>query len=193
MKHLALLLLALPMVGQTLATIAQTNFSQTQQGQLYRGTITITTPQNCRLTRDGITYSRTRRVYCVGVTGSNCDTTTAAGVIDIQLVPTGAGTVPTGCYYTARMEPTKGDIDTETWVIDSIGPYKISDVRTTVTPSPSARIKYSQIDWSGFGSGCLQVTNGSATPVSCTSGATPRTWDELTETWDELTMAWDDI
>ena len=84
-------------------------------------------------------------MFCVGVTGGNCDGTTAAGVVNIQLVPTGTGTIPAGCYYTARIEPTKGDIDTETWVLPNPQTYQIKDIRATVAPTPSAIVRLSQI------------------------------------------------
>ena len=189
-------------MAQTMATITETAFKQAQQSAAFVGKIEVAPARNCRLTRDGVSYSYTRRVYCIGVTGGDCDTSTAAGVVNIELVPTGPGTIPLGCYYTARVTPTKGDVDTETWVIPNAQTYQIKDVRTTIAPTPSSIVRLSQIIDSGSATGCLQKnSDGTVTPtgVPCGTGTgggvTPggATWSSITTTWSTTNKTWGGI
>jgi hypothetical protein len=202
MKHLALILFAVPMAAQTLATITETQFRQSQQSALFVGKIEVAPARNCRLTRDGVSYSFTRRVYCIGVTGGDCDTPTAAGVVSIQLVPTGPGTIPLGCFYTARITPTKGDVDTETWVIPNAQTYQIKDVRTTIAPTPSSIIRRQQLLGTDVTAGCATWSASGellSTGVPCGTGSgggvTPggATWGNITTTWGTTNKTWGGI
>lgn len=176
MKHLfRILCLAAPLFAQ-LTTITHDDanpYLSPIDGQRMTGAITVST--QCRMVRGGVTYGSFRRTYCLGVTGSGCDVTTAAGVISLQLVPTDAGTTPTGCFYTAAHNPKSGNAYTDTWTVPASGTaLKIKDVRTTVIPSPSARVLLSQIDASATSAGCLYMSGGAvvSTGQACTS-ATP--------------------
>lgn len=195
MKHLALLLFSLPMVAQTLATISETAFKQTQQGALYTGKIVPVPARGCRLTRGGESFSFTRRVYCVGVTGGDCDVTTAAGVVNIQLVPTGPGTIPEQCYYNVTMSPTKGDVDSEVWAMESAQTYQIKDVRRNITPTPNTRVARLQVDVSDQPPGCIEANalgKLTSTGVPCGTGSGGSGLPPTNATWSTVTGAWRD-
>lgn len=156
----AVFLLSIPAFSQ-LATIAETGFKSPIDNRDFEGTIEITASSS--MTRGGVSYGRMKRRYCLGVTGSTCDVTTAAGVVSIELVPNDAGTSPTGTYYLVRYEPRKGDAYSETWVVTAATPVKIKDVRTLVPPTPSATVRRVQVDASDVSAGCAQIVGGRIT------------------------------
>lgn len=176
MRTVLILLTVAPLFAQTLTTITHDDsdpYLSPIDGERFKGQITIS--NQCRMVRGGKSYGSYRRTYCLGVKGGACDVTTEAGVISLQLVPTDAGTTPTGCYYTAAHNPKSGNPYTDTWTVPASGTaLKIKDVRTTITPSPSATVKLSQIDASAASAGCLYMSGGAvvSTGVACTS-ATP--------------------
>ena len=181
------LLFAIPLAAQTLTTITHDDanpYLSPIDGQRFYGQITVST--QCRMVRGGVTYGAFRKTYCLGVTGGACDVTTAAGIISLQLVPTDAGTTPTGCYYTAAHNPKSGNAYTDTWTVPASGTaLKIKDVRTTIIPSPSARVLLSQVDASALAAGCARVVGGviQSTGLPCPS-ANPIPLDVSTSTAD---------
>lgn len=170
------LLLALPLAAQTLTTITHDDaapYLSPIDGLRYYGKIAEST--QCRMVRGSVTYGSYKRTFCLGITASDCDVTTPAGIISLTLVPTDAGTTPTGCFYTAAHSPKSNNAYAETWTVPASGTVlRIKDVRTTVTPSPSAIVKLSQIDASAASAGCLYMSGGAvvSTGQACTS-ATP--------------------
>lgn len=156
-----LLLLAIPAFGQlTLVEHTVSNpYKSPFDGANYTGTIELST--NCRMTRGGQPYASGKKTFCMGVTGSACDVSTAAGVISVQLVPVDAGTLPTGCSYVASHVPRKGSSFTDAWVPTAATPTTIDLIRTSLPPSPSAVFNLSQLRASG--TGCLQIVNGQPT------------------------------
>ncbi len=172
MRLANLILLGLPLFAQ-LTTITHDDsdpYLSPIDGERFKGQITVS--NQCRMVRGGKSYGSYRRTYCLGVKGGACDVTTEAGVISLQLVPTDAGTTPTGCYYTAAHNPKSGNPYTDTWTVPASGTaLKIKDVRTTITPSPSATVKASQIDASALSAGCLRVVGGALVSATCPPNA----------------------
>lgn len=180
-QYLILLLLCLPLGAQTLTQILDTY--RNPDGTLYKGTIQITPGRReCALAVGEESYSLTSKIYCIGVTGTACGATTAAGVIDISLVPN-QGAQPTGCYYVARFAP---DNYTQYWVVPATGPVNLKAVRIASAdlPSPSARFLWTQIDWSGFT--CASV------PALC-GIVGGQSWSEMTLKWSEITSLWSEL
>lgn len=167
--RICIALLALPLMAQ-LSTITDSLKSPVDNLD-FTGTLDIEAAPACKMTRGGVSYGQMKRRYCIGVTGSACQVTSAAGVVNLQLVPNDAGTTPTGCFYTARYTPTSGTAYSETWFVTAATPVKIKDVRTNLAPTPSALIKAAQIDTSGLPSGCIYGVGGNvaSTGLPCPS------------------------
>lgn len=82
-------------------------------------------------------------VLCVGVTGSDCSATTAAGVVTVPLYANSTIT-PAGTSYNARYAPTKGSPTTETWTVTASS-TKLYQIRATTVPTPTTTFQASQI------------------------------------------------
>ncbi len=213
MKHLILVLLAGPMLAQTVATIQESNFlSPIGDNKKFRGTITATPVRGCRMTRGGASFAFAARTFCIGLgpngaatpAPASCDETSAEGVVNMSLVPTGTGTIPVGCSYTVNVSYRRVDgtlvSDTESWVVPNAQTYQIKDVRATVLPSVTSIVRLSQIVDTTSGTGCLQKnTDGSVTPTGtpCGTGSggsglppTNATWSTVTGTWGTNNRPW---
>ncbi len=213
MKRLVLIFIAWPMFAQTVATIQESNFlSPIGDNKKFRGTVTLTPVRGCRLTRGGASFAFAARTFCIGLgpngaatpAPANCDETSAEGVLDIKLVPTGAGTFPVGCSYTVSVSYRRVDgtlvSDTESWVIPNAQTYQIKDVRSSILPSPSSIVRLSQILDTTSGTGCLQKnSDGTVTPtgVACGTGSggggvppANATWSTITGTWGANNRPW---
>jgi hypothetical protein len=179
-SKLALALIAAPLFAQAPLTTIQHDSSNPYKspidGEDFRGTIRVK-PKCPTMVRGGKTYGMGEKLYCVGITGGACSgTPTAAGIVTIQLLPTGSGTTPEGCYYTAEFNPktvTGNSLNyTLTWTVPaSETPISFKDLGVPLSPNPSARWKVSQVDTDPLPAGCATIANGGigSTGVACPS------------------------
>lgn len=109
----------------------------------WTGRITVTLNSPGRASYGSVALSGWQYVVCVGTTGSDCSTTTVAGVVTLPLYATTTLT-PTGLSYAARYQPTKGAARTETWVV---GPShtKLYQIISDTVPSPTVTFQPSQL------------------------------------------------
>ncbi len=129
-----------------------------------------------------------RMTYCIGVTGSDCNVTSAAGVFVASLYAN-TTMVPATTSYSARYTPApgRGSAWSEVWQVEP-GDTLVKNIRIPSTPTPNIMIQASQIISGGASSGqCLKWNGSSYAPASCGGGGSGSTWDELSGvTWDEL-------
>ncbi len=167
MKKLLLFLGALAAYGQTV-TISDTLPNAVGGGQ-WTGRITVVLNSPGRASYGAVALSGWQYTLCVGVTGSDCSATTAAGVITVPLYATSTLT-PTGLSYLARYQPSKGSPRTETWVVEP-SDTTLAGIITDTVSSPTTTYQPSQILSGGASSGQCLVYDGSTwSPGSCSSG-----------------------
>ena len=164
-------------LGALAAYAQQVTLSDTLTGAVgggaYTGRITVTLslPGNA----SPLYYSTTslggwQYVLCVGVTGSDCSATTAAGVVTIPLYANSTIT-PAGTSYAARYTPAKGAAWSETWTVEA-SDTKLYQVRSTTVPSPTVMFQPSQLTAGGASNGSCLVYDGTTwEPGSCSSGS----------------------
>lgn len=198
MKKLLLFLGALAAYGQTVS-LSDTLTNAVGGGSFTgRVTVTLNAPGNA----SPLYYSTTsltgwQAVYCIGVTGADCTTTTSAGTFAATLYANSTIT-PAGTSYSARFQPAKGAAWSETWTVEA-SDTKLYQVRSTTIPSPTVTFQPSQLllgagyipygASAGYGTSLAPGTNGHvltlsggypswATPAACatcvvTSGSYP--------------------
>ena len=187
LKILSVLALAVSGYGATTTisdTLASSVGGAAWTGRIY---VTLSAPGSAQPLYAGTTsLAGWRGVYCLGVTGSDCTTTTAAGAVTIVIWPTDQIT-PGGTSYRARYESTSGERWNETWVI-ATGNTKLYQIRSTTVPTPTVTFAPSQLSSGGATSGqCLAFNGASWAPATCASGSGGLTWAELTGiTWSQL-------
>jgi hypothetical protein len=144
MKKLLLFLGALAAYGQTVS-LSDTLTNAVGGGSFTgRVTVTLNSPGNA----SPLYYSTTsltgwQSVYCIGVTGADCTTTTAAGSFAATLYANSTIT-PAGTSYSARFQPAKGAAWSETWTVEA-SDTKLYQVRSTTVPSPTVTFQPSQL------------------------------------------------
>jgi hypothetical protein len=161
--------------GQT-ATISDTITSAVGGGSWSgRVIVTLNSPSLAQPLYSGTTsLAGWQAVYCVGVTGSDCTTATAAGVFAATLYTNDAIT-PTGTSYAARFLPTRGAAWLEAWVV-AAGNTKLYQIRATTVPTPTVTFQESQLaltagsliygNSSGVGAELAAGTNGHVLTLS---------------------------
>jgi len=187
MKFCAVFLGALALQAQQV-TISDTLTNAVGGGAFTgRVTVTLNAPGNA----SPLYYSTTsltgwQSVYCIGVTGADCTTTTSAGTFAATLYANSTIT-PAGTSYSARFQPTKGAAWSETWTVEA-SDTKLYQVRSTTIPSPTVTFQPSQLllgagyipygASAGYGTSLAPGTNGHvltlsggypswATPAAC--------------------------
>lgn len=192
MKKLIFFLGALAAYGQTVS-LSDTLTNAVGGGSFTgRVTVTLNSPGNA----SPLYYSTTsltgwQSVYCIGVTGADCTTTTSAGTFAATLYANSTIT-PAGTSYSARFQPTKGAAWSETWTVEA-SDTKLYQVRSTTIPSPTVTFQPSQLllgagyipygASAGYGTSLAPGTNGHvltlsggypswATPAACATCVT---------------------
>lgn len=160
MKKLLIFLGALALQAQTVSL--SDTLTNAVGGGSFTGRITVTL--NAPGSASPLYYSTTsltgwQAVYCLGVTGSDCTTTTAAGVFAATLYANSTIT-PAGTSYSARFTPSKGSPWTETWVVTP-STTTLRQVRSTTVPTPTTTFQASQI-----------VPGANGQVITTTAGAT---------------------
>ena len=187
MKKLLLFLGALAAYGQTVSL--SDTLTNAVGGGSFTGRVTVTL--NAPGSASPLYYSTTsltgwQAVYCLGVTGADCTTTTSAGTFAATLYANSTIT-PAGTSYSARFQPTKGAAWSETWTVEA-SDTKLYQVRSTTIPSPTVTFQPSQLllgagyipygASTGYGTSLAPGTNGHvltlsggypswATPAAC--------------------------
>lgn len=192
MKKLLLFLGALAAYAQTVS-LSDTLTNAVGGGSFTgRVTVTLNAPGNA----SPLYYSTTsltgwQSVYCIGVTGADCTTTTSAGTFAATLYANSTIT-PTGTSYSARFQPAKGAAWSETWTVEA-SDTKLYQVRSTTVPTPTVAFQPSQLllgagyipygASAGYGTSLAPGTNGHvltlsggypswATPAACATCVT---------------------
>lgn len=188
MKRLLLLLLALAVSGWGQQVTISDTLTGAVGGAAYTGRITVTL--SAPGSAQPLYYSTTslggwQYILCVGVTGSDCSATTAAGVVTIPLFANSTIT-PAGTSYTARYQPAKGAAWSETWVVTPSTTTLLA-VRSTTVPTPATTISPQQISSGGATTGqCLRWSGSAWYATACVVG-NGLTWDQLNAiTWSQL-------
>lgn len=184
MKKLLIFLGALAAYGQTVSL--SDTLTNAVGGGSFTGRITVTL--NAPASAQPLYYSTTsltgwQAVYCIGVTGADCTTTTSAGTFAATLYANSTIT-PAGTSYSARFQPTKGAAWSETWTVEA-SDTKLYQVRSTTVPSPTVTFQPSQLllgagyipygASAGYGTSLAPGTNGHVLTLSAgyPSWATP--------------------
>lgn len=144
MKKLLIFLGALALQAQTVSL--SDTLTNAVGGGSFTGRITVTL--NAPGSASPLYYSTTsltgwQAVYCLGVTGSDCTTTTAAGVFAATLYANSTIT-PAGTSYSARFTPAKGSPWSEVWVITP-STTTLRQIRATTVPTPTTTFQASQL------------------------------------------------
>lgn len=144
MRFFLTFFLAIAAHAQT-ATISDTLTSAVGGGNWTgRVTVSLNAPGSAQPLYSGTTsLAGWSATYCVGVTGSDCTATTAAGVITATLYTNDAIT-PAGTSYSARFQPTRGPQWSETWTV-SAGDTKLYQIRATTVPTPTTTFTAGQV------------------------------------------------
>lgn len=184
MKKLLLFLGALAAYAQTVS-LSDTLTNAVGGGSFTgRVTVTLNSPGNA----SPLYYSTTsltgwQAVYCIGVTGADCTTTTSAGAFAATLYANSTIT-PAGTSYSARFQPAKGAAWSETWTVEA-SDTKLYQVRSTTVPTPTVTFQPSQLllgagyipygASTGYGTSLAPGTNGHVLTLSAgyPSWATP--------------------
>lgn len=169
MKHFIAILFSLAAYGQT-ATIADTLYSSVGGG-LWTGRIVVTlnSPGSAQPLYSGTTsLAGWSQTLCLGVTGTDCSSAVAAGVVAITMY-TNSAITPAGTSYSARYTPTRGSGWSETWVV-SAGNTEVYQIRSTTVPSPTVTFQPGQIA-PGSNGQCLITSGGAASWGSCSAGS----------------------
>lgn len=186
MKIYTLFLGALALQAQTVSL--SDTLTNAVGGGSFTGRITVTI--NAPGSAQPLYYSTTsltgwQAVYCLGVTGADCTTTTAAGTFAATLYANSTIT-PAGTSYSARFQPSKGSPWSETWVLTPSTTTLLA-VRSTTTPTPSTTISPQQISSGGATTGQCLRWSGSAWYASACVVGNGLTWDQLNAiTWSQL-------
>jgi hypothetical protein len=171
MKKILLFLGALAAYGQTV--ILSDTLTNAVGGGSYTGRVTVTL--NAPGNASPLYYSTTsltgwQAVYCLGVTGADCTTTTSAGTFAATLYANSTIT-PAGTSYAARFQPAKGAAWSEVWTVEA-SDTKLYQVRATAVPSPTVMFQPSQLTAGGASNGSCLVYDGTTwEPGSCSSGS----------------------
>jgi hypothetical protein len=144
MKKLLMFLGALATYGQTVSLSDTLTHAVGGGSFTGRVTVTLNSPGNA----SPLYYSTTsltgwQAVYCLGVTGADCTTTTSAGTFAATLYANSTIT-PAGTSYSARFQPAKGAAWSETWTVEA-SDTKLYEVRSTTVPSPTTTFQASQL------------------------------------------------
>ncbi len=122
--------------------------------------------------------------YCIVPTGgaaSDCDgISRVAGEIDLNLVPTGAGSTitPAGrCRYTTRYVSDRGGSFTESWNPPVSGaPLRVRSFATTTgLPPAGGNVPVGNINAAALADGCVRVVSGQFQSFSGPNCAVPQT------------------
>lgn len=183
MKLIVALILACSAWGQQ-TTISDTLKNAVGGGD-WTGRITITLNSPGQASYGAISLSGWQYVLCVGVTGSDCSATTAAGVITIPIYATTTLT-PANLSYTARYAPTRGTARSETWVVGA-GHTTLVQIIAAIQPTPGVTVNPIQISGSGATLGqCLTFDGTGWAPTACVVGY-GLTWSQLNAiTWSQM-------
>ena len=137
----------------------------------WTGRITVTLNSPGRASYGSVALSGWQYVVCVGTTGSDCSTTTVAGVVTLPLYATTTLT-PTGLSYAARYQPTKGAARTETWVVEP-SDATLAGIITSTVPTPTTTFQTSQLLQGTATSGqCLAWSGTAWAPAACGGSGT---------------------
>lgn len=171
-KHFLPLLFVVAAYSQT-ASISDTLYSSVGGGAWTgRIVVTLNTPGSAQPLYSGTTsLAGWSQTLCVGVTGSDCSTSTSAGVVTATLY-TNSAITPAGTSYNARFAPSRGTGWSETWDVTA-GDTKLYQIRATTVPSPTVMFTLSQLNAGGATDGqCLvyDSTTGTWGPDSCAAG-----------------------
>jgi hypothetical protein len=167
MKLFAVFLGAVAAWGQQV-TISD-NLPNAVGGGDWTGRITVTLNSPGRASYGSVALSGWQYVVCVGTTGSDCSTTTVAGVVTLPLYATTTLT-PNGLSYSARYQPTKGAARTETWVVEP-SDATLAGIITSDVPTPTTTFQTSQLLQGSATSGqCLAWSGTAWAPAACASG-----------------------
>jgi hypothetical protein len=170
MKKYLLFLSALAAYGQTVSL--SDTLTNAVGGGSYTGRVTVTL--NAPGNASPLYYSTTsltgwQAVYCIGVTGADCTTTTSAGTFAATLYANSTIT-PAGTSYSARFQPAKGAAWSEVWTVEAAD-TKLYQVRSTTVPSPTVMFQPSQLTAGGASNGSCLVFDGTVwEPAACASG-----------------------
>lgn len=170
-----LLFASLAAFGQT-ATIDDV-LKNAVGGSDWTGTITVNlnSPNRAQPLYSGtVSLANFQAVLCVGVTGPNCTSTTAAGVVQTTLY-TNSAITPGGTSYNAYYRPVSGSAWQETWVV-AAGNTELYQIRSTTVPTPPTTVSLNQIATTGATTGQVLGYSGSAwTPTTLTGLVDPTT------------------
>ncbi len=170
MKKLLLFLGALAAYGQTVSL--SDTLTNAVGGGSFTGRVTVTL--NAPGSASPLYYSTTsltgwQAVYCIGVTGADCTTTTSAGTFAATLFANSTIT-PAGTSYSARFQPAKGAAWSEVWTVEAAD-TKLYQIRATAVPSPTVMFQPSQLTAGGASNGnCLVYDGTTWEPAACASG-----------------------
>jgi hypothetical protein len=170
MKKYLLFLSALAAYGQTVSL--SDTLTNAVGGGSYTGRVTVTL--NAPGNASPLYYSTTsltgwQAVYCIGVTGADCTTTTSAGTFAATLYANSTIT-PAGTSYSARFQPAKGAAWSEVWTVEAAD-TKLYQIRVTAVPSPTVMFQPSQLAAGGASNGNCLVFDGTVwEPAACASG-----------------------
>ncbi len=186
-KFLLLFVGALAAYGQ-LQTVSDT-LTTSVGGTPYSGRITVTL--NSPGSAQPLYYSTTSltgwsAVYCIGVTGSDCTVSSAAGAF-VASMYANATITPVGTSYKAVYAPKKGAGWNETWVV-GVGHTTLIQIRATTVPTPLITISPTQLSSGGATNNQCLVYSTSIlqwTPGSCSLGG--GTWGSITGTLSDQT------
>lgn len=182
MKALIILIASLAAFGQT--TVISDTLTATVGAGTWTGKVTVSL--NNPSVAQPLYYSTTslagwQQTVCVGVTGGDCTSTTAAGVFTITLYTNDVIT-PAGTSYKAVYQPARGPGWMETWTV-AAGNTKLYQIRATTIPTPTVTIAPSQISSGGATTGQYLRWSGTAwAPYTLTGFLT----DPTTTTGDIL-------
>lgn len=169
----AFILLAAAIALQSQTVSLSDTLTNAVGGGSFTGRITVTL--SAPASSQPLYYSTTsltgwQAVYCVGVTGADCTTTTSAGTFAATLYANSTIT-PAGTSYSARYQPARGSGWTETWVVGA-SHTKLYQIRATTVPTPTVTFSPSQLSSGGATTGQCLIYDGSVWEgATCASGS----------------------
>lgn len=175
MKKILFALCSLASWGAT-TTIGDTLYSSVSGGSWTgRIIVSLNSPASAQpLYASTTSLAGWQAVYCIGVTGTDCSATSAAGAVSIVIWPNDQIT-PGGTSYTARFLPTRGAAWSETWVV-ATGNTTLRQIRSTTVPTPTTTFALSQLAAGGATTGqYLQYSGTSWGPVTLSALSDPTT------------------
>lgn len=161
MKALIILIASLSAFSQT--TVISDTLTAAVGGGNWTGRVIVSL--NSPGSATPLYYSTTslagwQQTICIGVTGSDCTVTTAAGVITLT-VYTNDVITPSGTSYRAQFQPQRGEGWMETWVV-AAGNTKLYQIRATRVPTPTTTFSPSQMSSGGATTGQYLRWSGTA-------------------------------